>query len=335
MTLDVNALLGELKRERQAGVSTITLNLIGFVDDTELLEWLHARTDKISDKYPSRSILLDACHDETLREIHSARRNPGDETDTVRAEHLVIGVRGVPGVELASVVHALTVPNVPTMLVWTGKQLSEDARFERLVELASSIVVDSSRFESTNAGLHELVRFIGEGERGNVRDLAYMRLRPWQDAVAQFFDDEELTAQLPRIETVEIASGSSAECYYLMGWLASRLGWKPCDTRRFCNVEGNNIDVKFSREGQARRIHRVRLKTGKTTFCAELREELSGVICASITGALKRPQRCSPIPALDMVSLVEQAILLPQNDDIFRDSLAMAREVLQLEDLAG
>ncbi|MBV9271429.1 MAG: glucose-6-phosphate dehydrogenase assembly protein OpcA [Candidatus Eremiobacteraeota bacterium] len=330
MTLDVNALLGELSRERQAGVSTTTLNLIGFVDDPELLEWLHKRTDKISDKYPSRSILLDACHDESLHEIRSARRNPDDETATIRAEQLVIGVRGINAIELRSIVHALTVPNVPTMLVWTGKQLAADERFEQLVDIATSIIVDSSRFESTNAGLHDLVQFIGAGER--VQDLAYMRLRPWQDAVAEFFDDEELTAQLPRIERVQIASGSAAEGYYFMGWLASRLGWKPCDTHKFCNIEGNNIDVKFEREGQVRRVQRVQLETGKTTFCAEIQAEGAGVICATICGALNRPKRCLPIPTLDMVSLVEQAILLPQSDDVFRDSLAMAREVLQLED---
>jgi len=328
MTLDVNALLEELSRERHAGVSTITLNLVGFVDDPELLDWLQDRTGKLAQKYPCRSILLDACHDTSHKNVRTARQELA-ENGTVRTEEVTLGVHDIGAEQLRSIVHGLTVPNVSTLLLWTGKQLAADPRFEELVSIATNVVLDSSRLERTSVGLHELVRFIGTSDRQNLQDLAYMRLRPWQDAVAQFFDESELTAELPGIQRVEIASGSEAEGYYLIGWLASRLGWSPCGTREFCNIEGNKIGVRFVREGQARRVQRIALETARTRFCAEV---AGGVICTTIEGTKNRPQRCIPLPQLDMLSLVEQTILLPNSDQIFRDSLAMARTVFEHEE---
>lgn len=331
MMLDVNALLAELSRERQTGVSTITLNLAGFVDDDELLEWLQERVVRLAEKYPCRSIFLDACHDQSTHQVRTARKDVNDD-GTVRTEEVILGVNGIGAPELRSIVHGLTVPNVPTLLLWTGKHLANDARFEELVGIATSVVLDSSRLESTSAGLHELVSFIGTSGRENVQDLAYLRLRPWQDAVAQFFDDAELTAELPAISDVEIASGSEAEGYYLIGWLASRLGWKPCGTREFCNIEGNVIRLHFVREGQPRRVARVALQTPDTRFCAEIRPHATSVICSTITGRKERPQHCIPLPQLDMLSLVEQTILSTHSDQIFRDSLGMARTVFEHED---
>jgi len=65
-----------------------------------------------------------------------------------------------------------------------------------------------------------------------LRDLAWMRLRPWQDMIANFFDDPALLGELFSIRRLHIASGSDSEAFYLAGWLASRLDWqRPAATR--------------------------------------------------------------------------------------------------------
>ena len=62
-----------------------------------------------------------------------------------------------------------------------------------------------------------------------VRDLAYMRLAPWQEMIAQFFDDPALFEDLFSLRRLEVAAGSDAETTYLAAWLASRLSWSVVD----------------------------------------------------------------------------------------------------------
>jgi hypothetical protein len=156
-----------------------------------------------------------------------------------------------------------------------------------------------------------------------------MRLGPWQEMIAQFFDDPGLAAELPRIERVEIAAGSRAEGYYFVGWLASRLQWDLCGKNEFCNPQGGRISIKFVREGQPRRVKRIELHSARTTFRAQLQDDSPDLVCLTVEGGAKREKRCAPLHAIDILSLIEQAILLPNNDELFRDSLQKAKMLVE------
>ncbi|HEY8314745.1 MAG TPA: glucose-6-phosphate dehydrogenase assembly protein OpcA [Candidatus Baltobacteraceae bacterium] len=330
MSLNVNEILGELTKDRKdrVGVSATTLNLVAFVEDAALLGWLKERIDAIAQKHPSRTLVLDATHTDSTHAVHTEAKDVGDTLST-HAEAIELGVAGVSAESLASIVRALTVPNVQTVLCWAGSHLAGDMRFRQLTSIANSLVLDSSRVDATAQTLYELTDWMAGGHHPAVRDLAYMRLGPWQDMIAQFFDEADLAGELASISRVTVAAGSQAEAYYLVGWLASRLQWHARGAAEFCNSQGQIIAVAFEEQGGARRVRRIALESGHSTFTAELQKDSPDLVCLRVEGKKARPQRCAPLHDIDVVSLIEEAILVPDGGNLFRESLATARALLE------
>lgn len=301
----------------RAGMSATTTNFIVFVDDPAIVNWINDRTRSISESHASRVIVLDGTR-------------TGDGVSLEETERIVIGVQNLPAEQLRSIAHGLIVPNVPSVLLWAGQRTISDQRFFALNELAASLVVDSSRLEHDASAMRELTEYFSQAERVSVRDLAYMRLLPWQDTIAQFFDDITLVEDLFAIQSVEIVSGSQAEAYYLIGWLASSLEWTPCAKNAFCNRFGTQIAFSQERQGDPRRVLRVRLKTADSTFTAELDPNSPETVCLSIEGRKARPMHCTLLHDVTIIALLEKAILEPKTDPVFRNALAMARRILEL-----
>jgi len=294
-----------------ATASTTTVNLIAFAEDPATVPRLRDRFSTFAQKHSCRAIFLDATR-------------PASEPEANE-----MGVAGMPAEKLRSLVHDLLAGGVGSALFWAGRDLS-DPRFEALASLGSTVVVDSSRAGDGKASIQKLAE-IGASTDRFVRDLSYLRLLPWQDMVAQFFDDEDLARELPRIAAVEVVSGSEPEAYYVAGWLASRLRWKPCGRNELCNDAGDVIKVTIERRGDPRRVLSVILRSENCTFGAEVDANSPEIVCLTVSGKPKRDRRCAPLHDVDLVSLVEQAMFVPHNDPVFAEALQMARAILDTE----
>ena len=66
-------------------------------------------------------------------------------------------------------------------------------------------------------------------ESAYVVDLAWLRSTPWRERVAGVFDPPDMRAQLSAVSSVTVRhrEDSLASALLFMGWLSSRLGWKP------------------------------------------------------------------------------------------------------------
>jgi glucose-6-phosphate dehydrogenase assembly protein OpcA len=330
MALDVELLLGELAEQRKdrGGIATTSLNVVGFVeDDEQLLQRLTQRTNELAERHAARTILLVAS---LAAESHTTQSNCKEVNDILltHSEQIQLGVSNVGAAELRSVVHALVVPNVRTVLLWGGTHVT-DERFAALADIADTVVIFSSATGNGANALREVLQIQGTPAAGKIHDLAYMRLMPWQDLVAQFFDDDELAAELSGISRVEIVCGSEAEAYYLVGWLASRLGWDPCGPREFCNAQGKNITVDLRIEGPVRRIQSIRLQSPHSVFGATIQKDEDDLVCLTVEGEKHRPQRCMPLHDVDIISLVERAIFSSVDATVYAESLAMAGRLLE------
>lgn len=315
--------LGEQRRDRP-GVSTTTLNVVVFIEDPQRLERIVSRLESFTRKHPCRVIVLDASH----AQEHRVKASCTQVEDTIftQSEEIMLGVNGLTPDELHSIVHDLLIPDIGCALFWAGNDLN-DARFETLRPLAQTLVVDCSRASDPKLALHELTT-IASDEDHSISDLSYLRLLPWQDMVAQFFDDPELVAQLPLITRLEITSGSEPEAYYLAGWLASRLQWQPCGDHELCNPGGEIITVAISKQGEPRRVYSVVLRSHSGAFSAELDPQSPDLVCLTVAGKPRRDRRCAPLHDVDLVSLVEQAMLAPRKDPVFRGALTMGCAIL-------
>lgn len=266
-----------------------TMTFVVYVDDASIAREAAERSQALVEKHRARLVLVDATEDPSL--------SPEDRQAFVR-ERLV--------------------PGIPSVLFWAGKESIGDPNFLALNAVVDSLVLDSSRGSGGIEALRQLIEYFSQGRRYKVQDLAYLRLAPWQEMIAGFFDDPELAGDLRTIERVSIAAGSPAEQYYLLGWLASRLQWKP-----------GSVTYTLGSRGKPRRIYDVALTSAGTTYRAALQNDDERIVCLTVEGAHAREMHCDTLHDISVVALAEQAILQPQTSDVYRATLEAARAILE------
>jgi len=322
-TADIDLIRSELAREK---AHITTMNFVVWIDRAENRDWVVQRAIKISEKHPSRTIVLDASPGCT-----GARVRPLDPSDTAQQSTFIdIGVADMSPAEACELATSLEA-DVPTVLCWSAESLGEDTAF-RCFFAGGNLpvaVVDSSLGVRDATTILELARFYQEHSNVSLRDLAWMRLHLWQDIVAHFFDDPALRDELFSIEKVRIVAGSDAEALYLGGWLASRLGWKALAHDQFADRNGQPIAFEHERGGQARRIYSVALTTGTSTYQGSVDDSDASVVRVWAEGKNARDIRLVPVQAIDTASLVERAALEDAGtDEIFETALRMVQTLI-------
>ena len=227
---------------------------------------------------------------------------------------------------LRAALGALRVAEAPVVLLWIAPEIGSDPRFEGLCEDAQTIVYNSSLLDSDRGALRELVRLMEQHPQLPIADIAYLRLAPWQECVAIFFDGEAV-GELTDIERVEITCGSEPEPLYLLGWLASRLSWTPSGPNALSGPRGKRILFSIDRRGEPRRISRVALHTSRSAFVAEA-DPKQETIVLSVSGSTEHAPRYRAIENPGIAALVERAILWGQHDRLFSASLAAAARII-------
>lgn len=151
----------------------------------------------------------------------------------VCSERVTLVARGSVCERIASCVTTLCATDVPTTLVWLGRVHIDDPVFEPLARDASRIVLDAA--QGSLGSLASVVywsRTRAGVERPGVANLTWTRLAPWQEMCARMFDEPRLRALASHVTGVTLVQSSAPgapmgpEGALLLGWLATRLGWK-------------------------------------------------------------------------------------------------------------
>ena len=134
----------------------------------------------------------------------------------------------------------LCIPDLPVIVWWAGDTQYDFGLFRDLAEASDRVIVDSSSLGDVPRGLTTLSPLVGPGRvSGSVlADMAWLRLLDWRKLLAQFYDAPPHPETLSAISSVsveyvtepepgQVAGLSSA--ILLVGWLASRLGWRQSD----------------------------------------------------------------------------------------------------------
>ena len=322
MSLDVHPILDVLTQARRetGSMNTATMTFVVFFEDQGLAGWVRERAKVVGDKHPSRVIILDGT--QPVGEQHA-------EPSTKRGEWLEIGVARSEAPALSAAVSMLALNEAPIVLTWIARALPSDVRFPTLAARAQTVIVSSSVLDNGIEPLCDLIDFVEAHPEIDVKDIAYLRLATWQELIADFFDEPPFRKELDNLRRVEITAGSDAEAYYLLGWLASRLEWSPCGKNEFCNRNKEIIDFEIRRGSQPRRVDKVVLRSPGTTFAAEVFQEDPNAVCIEVAGARSRPRRCAPLFGLDIASLVERAILARSRDQVYAETLTLAKQLIE------
>lgn len=315
MTMNLQPVLEEVEqafRARGCDASVATMTVVVFFENEAIGELARERIQILAGKHPSRIVILDATQNENVHRVQSC-------------DWIELGVKDSGPELLRAAVARLRLSDAPVVLLWIARGIASDARFSALCEDVSTIVYNSSLLDAGHEALHELVAYAQEHPALPLADIAYLRLAPWQECVATFFDGNA-ALELLELERVEIDCGSEPEGIYLVAWLASRLNWSSADDDALVDRRGKRVTFEIHREGEPRRIARIALHSSQSAFVAQL--DASGEsILLSVSGA-RHGTRHEAVKHPGIAALVERAILWGQNDRVFYETLAAAGRIL-------
>ncbi len=133
----------------------------------------------------------------------------------------------------AGIVDALVATDVPTM-VWSPHGHPEAVDELRL--LAQIALYDSSDEVDAADSLSRAIELMDDTY---VVDLAWLRSTPWRERLAGAFDAPGWREELGRIQSIKVHHHPTSEAagLLLIGWFASRLGWRTSRLTRRHSVE--------------------------------------------------------------------------------------------------
>jgi glucose-6-phosphate dehydrogenase assembly protein OpcA len=230
-----------------------TLNLLAVARNERESNLVTQTVSRLQDFLPSRTIVLvTRSRDESdeqdkafdvhlqLNEQETGRDEPGLRFETIR---ITAGIESV-GL-LASLVSPLLAAELPDFLWWPGNDFARSPLFEDLQEIVDRIIVDSAQLGNDTSGVAAMRDLLDNADENAplIGDFTWLRLAPWRQLIAQFFDPPDVQTCLTTIDEVTISyadvredsSSGLASALLTVGWLASRLGWDimdPLEKRR-------------------------------------------------------------------------------------------------------
>jgi glucose-6-phosphate dehydrogenase assembly protein OpcA len=148
-----------------------------------------------------------------------------------RGDAIVLEATGAAREWLPENVDRLALPDLPVCIWWVGDLPDYDDLFDRLLGIADVVVVNSCEMD-----LRDLEKLDGLVARSRDRfalsDLTWFRLRPLQELIARFFDDDSARACLSSLSRVRITftpreneqDAASTQAGLLFGWIVHALG---------------------------------------------------------------------------------------------------------------
>jgi glucose-6-phosphate dehydrogenase assembly protein OpcA len=359
----ISAIEQELTRLRRAATAhakeqgrtiarAAVLNLVVYADREMHARRAAASTSRLSTRHPSRVIVIlgDRQREgvDVQVQLHCHVPRP-DETAQISYEQILARVKGDADERVASVVIPLLVPDLPVFLWWTGTPPHDTRRFDDLIALADRLIVDSADFarpDQTLAVMAELARTHG-GRKFGITDLNWTRLTPWREVVAAFFDVDSWRPCLDNIVGVRVGFGVDADgrdihpsqALLLIGWLASRLGWRGVDA--LAPSEAGGLLFKMANAGGAPITIRVRprfergIEPGDTSgvrlqakhgvdlyeFVLKRDPDPRHVTATVVVNGETRSRRVLPLPEPGIEELLREELSIVGSDHVFEDAL--------------
>lgn len=269
----------------------------------------------------------------------------------IQREQIVLHVSGQPGHHLPSLLEPLLVPDVPTYLWWMGTPPLSEEVMENALEAADVLVVDSATFQRPFASFLDLAELAGRaGDRFSIADLHWERLRPWREALAQFFSPRDRRGFLDGLSGVGVDYAGEGRANrvggaLVVGWLQSSLQWK---LRRaaagqggivvayFDSPRAHGVEVAFRsvpHEAADGELQAVRLEgaAGGQTFLVTVERDAGDPRVANVEvriGGQQSVRQLISLPVADEGELLLQSIANGRRDPVFMRSLQAAGGLL-------
>lgn len=253
---------------------------------------------------------------------------------------------------VSDMIASLMIPDLPKFVWWKATPNPEQPLFQALTDNSNCIIVDSSYFSDAESELTKMQHLIENNIF--IADLNWHRLSPWQELTAAAFDPPERRASLGEMDQVAIdyEKGNTAQALMYLGWLASRLGWKPIEYKE----TGGDYDLRHVYfEGANHRRIEAELAAIPTADWGEIMGDLVGIrltstncnadcctiLCSETTGCMRmeaggsaqscRTEQVSALSDQRAEALMSQQLQRWGRDVLYEESLAVTASILSLK----
>lgn len=222
---------------------TSVLNLVVYTNNVAGADHATTALRALAERHPSRTILVVADPTGTSALDAALDSQCGDAVlahDRLCWEQVTLTVHGPAATHASSIVTPLLVPSLPTYLWWDGDISFDAPAFKDMISTCDRLIVESSLCGDALAALPLLAAVCHEEPDQGVSDIDWMRLTPWRNLVAQFFDPLDARPCARNVASVDVVYGaaydealaSPAQALLLVGWLGSCLGWSLVEATR-------------------------------------------------------------------------------------------------------
>lgn len=335
----------------------VTMNLEVVAPSRELLERYTPVVDEVTASLPARAILAslepDAEQDSLDGEVTAVCQQENGRK--ICSERIVLRARGGASARAASAIEAFLVPHIPTALVWLGRVHVDDPVFLDLANDANRIILDSE-YTSVSSLLHVASWARAQCSAPAIADLAWTRLAPWHELLARFFDDARHRTLPHAVQRLRIVQASEPgarlgpEPALFLGWVATRLGWKPHrlgGRLRLKRPDGATIALELASvprpQGvapQALAAVEIEANDGTTKLTGSIHRELGTgmegetpdadvIVWRQVTEPGNEIEQRVRLGANKAAKWLERTLHRPPHDPAFEESVAFAEQIVE------
>ena len=246
----------ELKRiwdglEGSNKIRASLFNLVFFTKKNERTEYIHAISQNVIKKFPSRVIFIteDQEAKEDYLNTHVSVESTGEGGHDIACDFIQIDVAGTMKERIPFVILPHLLPDLPIYVIWAEDPKDTSPLFEMLTKLAHRMIFDSEAISSLPEFSKHLLDF-SKIPGLDVADLNWARMESWRELVTSTFYTEERLEKLKKAKKIQIfydAKKSEVYCHaqiqatYLANWIATQLGWE----LQTIKVDGGNIAFSY------------------------------------------------------------------------------------------
>lgn len=335
---------GQLNEEQKVAANSYTPDLEG----TGL-------ADSIAASNPCRIITLcpTVGEDEGVKAQVSAYCpiNKRSQNALICCEYITLRGTAAALERVGGIISELTISGLPTFVWWKASPEPEYGLFKRLASQGDTLVVDSSTFSEPGGQLLQLGQMLDQNIP--LADLNWARLSPWQELTAAAFDPPERRSAVLEIDrvTIDYEKGNVTQAVMFLGWVASRLQWKPVgyeqesgdyDIRRikFLNNEQKTIEAELAGVPLADWGEVLGDLISIKLSSTNLQADCCTVLCSGTTGCMRmeasggaqacRIEQVTPLGDQKTENLIEKQLQRWGPDALYQESITITMEILKL-----